>query len=288
MASLIDLRRRIRSVKNTQQITAAMKMVSAAKLRRAQDAVLSARPYAQLLREMIESIRAHSAEDSPVRSHPLMASREENNVLVVLLTGDRGLCGAFNSNSIKASQRFLAEHAAEHLELELLGRKGVDYYRKREARVAGEWPNIFRTIEYGTAQKIAARIMERFEREEIDGVYMIYNTFKSVMRQDVVVDHLLPVKAGQDEKGGVVDYIYEQPPERIFEGLLPRYVEVRVYQALLESGAAEHAARMTAMEAATKNADEMLDNLTLTLNRVRQASITTELIEIVAGAQALE
>ena len=287
MPSLIDLRRRIKSVKNTQQITKAMKMVSAAKLRRAQQKVLAARPYASLLTEMLGSVLSNQSEDSSALSHPLLARREEKRILLLLLSGDKGLCGAFNSNALKASQRFLGEHSDASIEFELIGRRGADFYRRRDVSVAGEWINVFADVDFNVAQEISGKVMERFVAAEIDAVYLIFNEFKNVMTQTIVVSRLLPVKMPESE-GGSREYIYEQKPEEIFRTLLPKYVETNIYQAMVESAAAEHAARMTAMESATRNADEMIDKLTLHLNRVRQASITNELIEVVSGAQALE
>jgi len=287
MPNLIDLRRRIRSVKNTQQITKAMKMVSAAKLRRAHEKVLAARPYASLLTEMLGSILGNQAEDAPALNHPLLARREEKRILLLLLSGDKGLCGAFNSNALKASQRFLGEHPGASVEFELIGRRGADFYRRREVSVAGEWINVFSHVDLNVAREISRKVMDRFVAAEIDAVYLIYNEFKSVLSQTIVVKRMLPVKI-PESAGGSREYIYEQKPEEIFRTLLPKYVETNIYQAMVESGAAEHAARMTAMESATRNADEMIEKLTLHLNRVRQASITTELIEVVTGAQALE
>ena len=287
MPNLIDLRRRIRSVKNTQQITKAMKMVSAAKLRRAHEKVLAARPYASLLTEMLGSILGNQAEDAPALNHPLLARREEKRILLLLLSGDKGLCGAFNSNALKASQRFLSEHPDASVEFELIGRRGADFYRRREVSVAGEWINVFSHVDLNVAREISRKVMDRFVAAEIDAVYLIYNEFKSVLSQTIVVKRMLPVKIPESAAGSR-EYIYEQPPEEIFRTLLPKYVETNIYQAMVESGAAEHAARMTAMESATRNADEMIEKLTLHLNRVRQASITTELIEVVTGAQALE
>ena len=287
MPSLIDLRRRIRSVKNTQQITKAMKMVSAARLRRAHEKVLAARPYSSLLTEMIGSILGNQAEDAPALSHPLLARREEKRILLLLLSGDKGLCGAFNSNALKASQRFLGEHSDASVELELIGRRGADFYRRREVSVAGKWLNVFSNVDFSVAQEISRKVMDRFVAAEIDAVYLIYNEFKSVLSQTIVVNRMLPVKV-PESAGGSREYIYEQKPGEIFRTLLPKYVETNIYQAMVESGAAEHAARMTAMDSATRNAEEMIDKLTLHLNRVRQASITKELIEVVSGAQALE
>ncbi len=288
MPSLIDLRRRRRSVQNTQQITKAMKMVSAAKLRRAQENALAARPYATLLREMMASILANEPEDSAALDHPLLERREEKRVSLLLLSGDKGLCGAFNGNIFRASQRFLTEHHGKQIELELIGKRGLDHYRRRDIAISGEWPNVFQRVEFETARKISAKAMERFTNEEVDSVYLLFNEFKSVLTQRVVLRRLLPADMPATDKSTAREYIYEQPAADIFRNLLPKYVETNIYQAMLESGAAEHAARMTAMDSATRNAEEMIEKLTLHLNRVRQASITKELIEIVSGAAALE
>ena len=288
MPSLIDLRRRIRSVKNTQQITKAMKMVSAAKLRRAQEKVLAARPYSSVLREMMASILGNEPEDSPALAHPLLARRKEDRILVLLLSGDKGLCGAFNSNVICRSQQFLAERSSAEVEMELIGRKGRDFYRRRNVSIAGEWINIFNNVDFPACRKISRNIISRFTRREVDAVYLIFNEFKSVMRQTLIADRLLPVQVSASEGSGSFEYLYEQPAPEIFRTLLPRYVDVAVYQAMIESAAAEHAARMTAMDAATRNAEEMIDKLTLHMNRVRQASITNEIIEVVSGAAGLE
>ena len=289
MPNLIDLRRRIRSVKNTQQITSAMKMVSAAKLRRAQDKVIAARPYSSLLQEMLSSVLHHLPEGSPVLEHPLLARREPNRIALVLLSGDKGLCGAFNSNVIRATERFVGEHSGADVELQLIGRRGRDYYRRRKTTITGEWINLFnKPIEFATASEIADGLIERYSGAEVDAVYLIYNEFKSAMSQNVMLQPLLPIRAAEAGESGSTEYIYQQSPEEIFRSLLPKYVRLSVYRAMLESAAAEHAARMTAMDSATRNAGEMIEKLTLFLNRVRQASITTELIEVVSGAQALE
>jgi F-type H+-transporting ATPase subunit gamma len=283
MPSLIDLRRRIRSVKNTQQVTKAMKMVSAAKLRRAQDRTLDARPYATIFRQVLGDVAAAVAGDEQLGSHPLLARRPEERILAVLLTADRGLAGAFNSNLIKAAQQFVREHGAETM-LFALGRKGRDFFRKRGGRIVAERTGISQAAKFSDAAEVAADIRNRFEQCEVDAVYLIYNEFKSVMAQKLTVQKVLPVEVPAEAGGR--DYIYEQPPQELLNGLLPRYVEIAVYQAMLESAAAEHAARMTAMESASSNAGEMIDKLTLYMNRVRQASITKELIEVVSGAAA--
>ncbi len=283
MPSLIDLRRRIRSVKNTQQVTKAMKMVSAAKLRRAQDRTLDARPYATIFRQVLGDVAGAVAGDEQLGSHPLLARRPEERILLVLVTADRGLAGAFNSNLIKAAQQFLREHGPETM-LYALGRKGRDFFRKRGARIVAERTGISQTATFSDAAEVAADIRNRFEQCEVDAVYLIYNEFKSVMSQKLTVLKVLPVEVPAEAGGS--DYIYEQPPQELLNGLLPRYVEIAVYQAMLESAAAEHAARMTAMESASSNASEMIEKLTLYMNRVRQASITKELIEVVSGASA--
>ena len=286
MPSLIDIRRRIRSVKNTQQITKAMKMVSAAKLRRAQDRVIAARPYAALLRQVLGNVAAAAALDERVASNPLLAQRQERRIALVLITADKGLAGAFNSNLIKAALKFETEHAGAQFEYLLAGRKGRDFFRKRQVTIAGEHIGLTAKVKYEDAVEIAGKLMERFAREEIDAVYLLYNEFKSVMAQRLIVTRVLPVEMPQQQQP--VDYIFEQPPAQLLESLLPRYVEMEIYRPLLESAAAEHAARMTAMESATSNAAEMIENLTLYMNRVRQASITKEIIEVVSGAVALE
>jgi F-type H+-transporting ATPase subunit gamma len=286
MPSLIDIRRRIRSVKNTQQITKAMKMVSAAKLRRAQDRVISSRPYGALLRKVLTNVAAAVASDETGCENPLLARRPEKNVLLVLVTGDKGLAGAFNSNTIKAAQRFFAEREAESVRLELIGRKGRDFFRKRGAHITGEQVGLAAKVNYGEVAAIAQKAMEMYRKEEIDAVYVIYNEFKSVVAQKLTLTRVLPVDL--PETAEPVDYIFEQPPAEMLASLLPRYVEMEFYRALLESAAAEHAARMTAMEAATSNAGDMIEKLTLYMNRVRQASITKEIIEVVSGAAAAE
>ncbi|MGE5488543.1 MAG: ATP synthase F1 subunit gamma [bacterium] len=284
MPSLIDLRRRIRSVRNTQQVTKAMKMVSAAKLRRAQERVLQARPYATIFREVLADVSAAVAGDERLGSHPLLAHRPERRIALLVLTSDRGLAGAFNSNLIRAAQAFVREHESAEVSMVLLGRKGRDFFRKNNARIIGERVGLMQSVRYQDAAEIAADIIARFEREEIDAAYAVYNEFKSVVSQKLSVVPILPLSI--PEGGSGRDYIYEQPPEELLGTLLPRYVEIAVYQAMLESSASEHAARMTAMESATSNATEMIDKLTLYMNRVRQASITTEIIEVVSGAAA--
>ncbi len=288
MANLIDLRRRIRSVKNTQQITSAMKMVSAAKLRRAQDRVIAARPYSSLMRDMLGSVLAQLPEGSAVLEHELLQRREEKRITLLLISGDKGLCGAFNSNVTRFATRFVSENSGNRIVLECVGRRGRDFFRRKRVPINREWVNMFaKPIEFSQAKEIAAALMQSFREEETDAIYLLHNEFKSALAQTVIFRKLLPIQPTEGDTGGNIDYIYEQPPETIFETLLPRYVETNIYQAMIESAAAEHAARMAAMDAATRNAGEMIDKLTLHLNRVRQASITRELIEVVSGAAAL-
>ncbi len=287
MANVLDIRRRIRSVKNTQQITRAMKMVAAARLRRAQERVVKARPYANQMLTVLASVAARTEQ----RANPLLAERSVEKVLLVLVTADRGLCGAFNANLIRAAQSYLAEVAAaadRQVSLIAVGRKGRDFFRKRPLSIVGDYVNLFGRLEFSHAQGIARQIINLYTDQSVDAVDFMYNAFKSVLTQHLTVERYLPIKPLEAPEGqGLVDYIYEQPPEEIFNILLPRYVEIEVYRALLESQAAEFAARMTAMDAATNNAAEMIDSLTLHLNRVRQAAITKEIIEIVSGAAAL-
>ena len=283
MAALIDIRRRIRSVKSTQQITRAMKMVAAARLRRAQDRIFNARPYANEIRDVLSSVAARTTD----RRHPLLAERPIQRQLLVLVTADRGLCGAFNTNLIRTTQNYMDEHSGRNISLVLVGRKGRDYFVKRPVTVAGEQVNIFGRLEFGQALPIARSIIDLYTQEKVDAVDFIYNEFKSIMTQRVMVERYLPVKPIAPVAGeALIDYLYEQPAKEIFDLLLPRYVEIEVYRALLESQAAELAARMTAMDAATNNATEMIDSLTLHMNRVRQAAITREIIEVVSGAAA--
>jgi F-type H+-transporting ATPase subunit gamma len=286
MPSLIDIRRRIRSVKNTQQITKAMKMVSAAKLRRAQDRVIAARPYSAMLKGIMANLVAAAASDENAGASPMLAVRPEKRIRLIMVTSDKGLAGAFNSNLIKAGQKFYADHADATIELVSIGRKGRDAFRKRGANIASEHINILQKIQYADAAEIAKATVERYADGQIDAVYVLNNEFKSVMAQKVVMSKILPVElAGNQE---TADYIFERPPLEMLERLLPRYIEVEVYRSLLETSAAEHAARMTAMDSATTNAKDMIQSLTLNMNRVRQASITREIIEVVSGASAGE
>jgi F-type H+-transporting ATPase subunit gamma len=285
MPSLLDIRRRIRSVKNTQQLTKAMKTVSAAKLRRAQERVVSARPYAEQLRRVLANLAGRVDNIS----HPLLASRPEERVLVVVVTADRGLCGAFNSNLTRTAQNFLREQKANHPTVFAVGRKGRDFFRRREVPITGEFVNFFGKLDYGHGKEIAKTISDLYAESKVDAVYLIYNEFKSAIQQRVSVEKLLPLASGdlQSSPATPVEYIFEQPPQQVFDRLLPRYVEIQIYRALLESAAAEHGARMAAMDTASRNAGEMIESLTLNMNRVRQAAITREIIEVVSGAGAL-
>jgi F-type H+-transporting ATPase subunit gamma len=286
MPSLIDIRRRVRSVKNTQQITKAMKMISAAKLRRAQERAVAARPYGAMLQQILANVAQAAGQGGDSDSNPLLAVRPEKNVLVVVVTADRGLAGAFNTNLIKLAQRFVSENRDKNLTFEAIGRKGRDYFRKRDGNISGEYLDMMKQLNVEYAGRIADGIIERFSKGEVDAVYLFVNEFKSVMAPSLSQMRLLPIEV--PAAAASVDYIYEQKPEELLGTLLPKYVKGVVYRALLESIAAEHAARMTAMDAASSNAADMIDKLTLYMNRVRQASITREIIEIVSGAAALD
>ena len=351
MANILDIRRRIRSVKNTRQITKAMKMVSAAKLRRAQDRALAGRPYAQMLtnvlKSLVERVDIYSPETGEAR-HPLLIRRPEKTATLIVVSGDKGLAGAFNANIVKAAAKFIESKRGKNIDIEAVGRKGRDYFRRRykvvqptsegqngagqrvaQIQIIGEQVGILNKVGFDQARELAEAVIDRYTKGLTDSVYLIFNEFKSVISQRVVVDTVLPIgeigvhetqqaeelseearrRAAEaaahsgvglreadtseaDRKAAMfaaskVEYIYEQPPEELFRDLLPKYVAVQIYRALLESVAAEHAARMTAMESATNNASEMIDDLTLAMNRVRQAKITKEIIEIVSGAAAL-
>jgi len=346
MASILDIRRRIRSVINTRQITKAMKMVSAARLRRAQERALAARPYAQMLTNVLKSLVSRAEIYDPITGEPingLLVRRPENNVLLIVISGDKGLAGAFNTNILKAATRFLDSKRGKNIEIEAVGRKGRDFLRRRfpvaEPRTAasqepprttlvGELVGVLNKIDYSLASDLAQRAIERYEKGEIDAVYIVYNEFKSVIAQRLVVERILPIEhigerdiaqademTLEDKKHAIeaakgtgaglrpqdttaidqeaaqfgasqVDYIYEQTPQELFAALLPKYVGIQIYRGMMESVAAEHAARMTAMEAATSNASDIISSLTLVMNRARQAKITKEIIEIVSGAAA--
>jgi F-type H+-transporting ATPase subunit gamma len=283
MPSLLDIRRRIRSVKNTQQLTKALKTVSAAKLRRAQERVLSARPYASQLKNVLANLAARIE----TVTHPLLEVRPENRVLLIVVTADRGLCGGFNSNIIRASQNFMKQHANEEFRLTLIGRKGRDFFRRRQTPTQSEFINIFSKLDFSHAREISEQVIDAYTKSEFDAVYIAYNEFKSVIQQRLAIEKILPFDRGELQGAqSLIDYIYEQPPQEIFNRLLPRYVETQIFRALLESAASEHGARMAAMETATRAAGEMIEELTLNMNRVRQAAITREIIEVVSGAGA--
>lgn len=286
MPTLLDFRRRIRSVKNTQQITRAMKFVSAARLRRAQEAALAARPYAKELLRVLRSTMARI--ESP--QHPLLAKRPEERILLIVLAGERGLAGAFNSNILKKASEFVRNKQGKKIVALPVGKKSRDALRKAGFEFAGEYVNVLARVDYGVAREIANLVTELYTQDKIDAVYIVFSEFHNVVSAELTVEKLLPVEAMETESvpkaaETQIDYIYEQPEQQILARLLPRYVETQVLRALLESSAAEHAARMTAMEAATKNAGEVIDGLTLHMNKVRQAAITKEIIEIVSGAQ---
>jgi F-type H+-transporting ATPase subunit gamma len=342
MANLLDIRRRIRSVKNTRQITKAMQMVSAAKLRRAQERALAARPYAQMLTNVLKSLVSRAEIYDPVTGEPrhsLLIRRPEKTVLLIVVSGEKGLAGAFNSNILKAALRFMAEKKDKNIDLITIGRKARDFFRRRfpvssggerkgPIQLMAEYVGLINRTQFASAKEISEKVCQLYSDGVVDSVYIVYNEFKSVIAQRLVVDEVLPVgKIGEqvhemaeevseeerkrrieaalhagagvraadtsaiDQKAAgfataQVDYIYEEPPERLFRNLLPRYISVQLFRAMLESEAAEHAARMTAMDSATNNASDMIDGLTLQMNRVRQAKITKEIIEIVSGAAA--
>ena len=288
MPSLIDLRRRIRAVKSTQQITKAMKMIAASRLKRAQDRVIAARPFAQRMLRVLNSLVARVDPES----HPLLRSPEQidGRPLVIVITADRGLCGGFNSNVVKAAGQFILDEGrkADDVALGLIGRKGRDFFSRRGFDVSYEQVGVFQQLAFSHAVRIADMAIEEFVSDRASSVYLIYNEFKSVMTQRIVVERFLPIpRLESDASGGpTTDYLYEPEPGVIFHDLLPRHVQAQIYRALLESNAAFFAAQMTAMDAATRNSAEMIENLTLHMNKVRQAAITREIIEVVSGASA--
>jgi F-type H+-transporting ATPase subunit gamma len=289
MPTLLDFRRRIRSVKNTQQITRAMKFVAAARLRRAQEAALAARPYAKELARVLRSIM--SRIDQP--EHPLLAHRPEEKILVIVLTGERGLAGAFNSNILRKANEFFRPNKGKKISVIPVGKKGRDALKKAGFRFPAEYVNVLARVNFGTARDIASVVTDLYAKEEVDSVYIVFSEFKTVMTPNLVLEKLLPVEAtradeesASEKESAQVDYIYEQPKETLLDKLLPRYIETQILRAMLESSAAEHAARMTAMESATKNAGDVIEALTLHMNKVRQAAITKEIIEIVSGASS--
>ena len=289
MPTQLDIKRRIRSVKNTQQITRAMKFVAAARLRRAQERAFAARPYARAVSRLVHSV----ALRVPQSTHPLLQRREEKRILLLTVSGERGLCGAFNANVIRRTLEFLREHSAQNPSLIVLGRKIRDAMRKQRWKIIAEHVDVTARPSLGAAGEITKDVISLYESGEIDAVYIVFNEFKSVLAQILRLEKLLPIEpdralAGEDSeeksKEAPIDYLYEQPPGEILGHLLPRYVQVQIFRALAESAAAEHAARMTAMDSATNNAGELIDKLTLYMNKVRQAAITKEIIEVVSGA----
>ncbi len=286
MAKTQHLKRRIRSVRNTMQVTRAMKMVSAARLRRSQERIFAARPYAQRMMDVLRSLAARANPEA----HPLLEVRPENRIEIVVVSSDRGLCGSFNTNICKAAAAFCARLGGSEVQIDVVGKKAREYFKRRRYDVRREWIDVLRSLDYADASAIGDGLVERYVGKEIDAAYVVYNEFKSAIAQLPVVEKLLPIPQEEVDSGGASmaeDYIYEPSGKRLFDSLLPLYVNVEVYRALLESAAAEHAARMTAMDSATSNAKELIETLTLRMNRVRQASITTEIIEVVSGAQAL-
>jgi len=285
MPSLIDLRRRIRAVKSTQQITKAMKMIAASRLRKSQERVMNARPFANEALRVLRDLAART----DASAHPLLAVREEKTILAFVLTADKGLCGSFNTNILKAASQAILEHPDQHVNLGLVGRRGRDFFRRRGFPIVYEAVNIFQHLKFEDAEAIAEVAINQYTEQKADAVYLVYNEFKSVIQQRIVAETLLPIPRAdlaEADAAARVDYIYEPNPAELFDRMLPGHVRVQVWRALLESAAAENAARMTAMDAATKNATDMIDSLTLYMNKVRQAGITREIIEVVSGAQA--
>jgi F-type H+-transporting ATPase subunit gamma len=291
-ASLRDIRKRIGSVRSTQQITKAMKMVAAAKLRRAQESIIAVRPYATKTLEVLSSLAARTSAEA----HPLLARRDPKRVEVVVFTSDRGLCGAYNMNLILRAEKFMTEEKgkSDEIALSFIGRKARDYFRKRKVTMRREYVNFFAKVDYLFASRIAQELVQAYSTQQVDSIYVLYSEFRSAIQQPVVLKKVLPVspsdpQAKSVEAGEVAgEYLYEPSEKEILDRLLPMYVEVQIYQALLESIASEFGARMTAMENATKNASEMIEKLTMVYNKARQAAITKELIEIVSGADALK
>jgi F-type H+-transporting ATPase subunit gamma len=287
MATLKVIRKRIASVRNTQQITKAMKMVSAAKLRRAQEAAVQARPYAEKMTELLKNVAARVANDA----HPLLTPREEKKVQLVLFTSDRGLCGGYNTNMIRAAEAFIRQQGAREIELTLVGRKGGDHFRRRGAKIADRYIDILYKPADELAGAIAQKLISRFVSGEVDAVYILYSRFRSALSQVPTLEKLLPVALAESTEVQTqqqIEYLYEPGVEQLLASLLPRIAGVAVQRALLEATASEHGARMTAMESASGNASKMIGSLTLQMNRARQASITRELLEIVGTAEALK
>jgi F-type H+-transporting ATPase subunit gamma len=285
VANLRDIRIRIRSVKSTQQLTYAMKLVSATKLRRAQERIIAARPYARRMLRVLNSLATRANPEH----HPLLARRGDHKVELVVITADRGLCGGFNANIVKAAAEEMEKRAGRELTLTLVGKKGRDYFRRRKVSVRREMVDIFRNVTYAHAADLARELIHGYVTRELDAVYLVYNEFKSAIQQRVVAEKLLPIEQlAWEGPGFPADYIYEPTEKDLFDRLLPKHVEVQVYRALLESAASEQGARMTAMDSATNNAADMIESLTLNMNKVRQAGITREILEVVGGAVALD
>jgi F-type H+-transporting ATPase subunit gamma len=299
MASLRAIRTRIRSVQSTQKITKAMKMVSASKLRRAQDAVVRARPYAQLIDQMLATRSPANVEsEADQASHPLLVVRPPRRVEVVAMTSDRGMCGGFNTNIIRRAQRFLTEEGArfERIQFSTVGRRGRDYARKRNIPRRKDYVGFFGHLSYANAREIADDLIHAYVQDELDAVYLLYNEFKSAIQQQITLVQLLPLRpqaVAPEQKPGAKgmispEHLFEPSRTEVLDAILPRYLAMQIWRALLESEASEHGARMTAMDSATKNATEMIDRLSLRYNRARQAAITKELMEIVSGAEAMK
>lgn len=286
MASLRDIRKRIASVKNTQKITNAMKMVSAAKLRRAEESIKSARPFADKMREVLMSLAARVNPSV----HPLLQVREPKKILLVQITADRGLCGAFNASLNRRAEAFFKEMTGKGLQVAIInvGRKGNDYFRRRKVEIVDRFVNVMNSVSYDLAGQVVSIATEKFTSGEYDEVYLLYNSFRTAVTQILTLRKLLPVSGEGEEVKRRREYLYEPSEDELLSAILPRYVQVQIYTGMLDSVASEHGARMTAMEAATTNAEEMINKLTLKLNRLRQESITTELMEIVSGAEALK
>ncbi len=284
MASLRDIRKRIASVKNTQKITNAMKMVAAAKLRRAEEAIKAARPFADKMREVLMSLAARTKAGV----HPMLETKPVTKALLILVTADRGLCGGFNSSLQRRSEAFIKEMKAKNIQVDMItvGRKGNDYFRRRQVHIVQSFSNVMNKVDFELAGNIVDAVTEKFVAGDYQEVYVLFNSFRSAVTQIGTLRKLLPVAPEEDKRRR--EYLYEPSEEELLQALLPRYVQVQVFTGLLDSVASEHGARMTAMEAATSNADEMIHKLTLKANRMRQESITTELMEIVSGAEALK
>ncbi|OGQ79428.1 MAG: ATP synthase F1 subunit gamma [Deltaproteobacteria bacterium RIFOXYA12_FULL_58_15] len=289
MPSLRDIRNRIRSVKSTQKITRAMKLVAAAKLRRAQENILAARPYALEIGGLLHRVATRAQGEDGKVPHPLLDVREPKRVLLVVMTSDRGMCGGFNSNILRRAERFIHEHEDrfEKMEVASIGKKGREYFRKRGVATVRDFPGVFDDLTFRRATEIAEGMAEEYVKGEFDAVFLLYNEFKSAMSQRVTVESMLPIVHDELPAGEDIDYIYEPGQVEVLNQLAPRYVAIEVWRALLESNASEHGARMTAMENATKNAKELIDGLTMQFNRARQAAITKDLMDIVGGSEAL-